>query len=109
MLILSVRNSGKRQLVKTFFAALSLAIPVALSATPPRPVAVQAGNTSATESDSSTTIGQGTDKVICKREKTVGSRVTAKKVCQTAAQWERQRRDDQQMAEKIQSSRWKSD
>ncbi len=62
----------------------------------------------ASDAPSSETIGTGTDKVICKREKVVGSRLTAKKVCQTAAQWERQRREDQQMAEKVQGARWKS-
>lgn len=51
---------------------------------------------------------QGPAKMICKRERAPGSRLSAKKVCQTAAEWERQRREDQQMAEKVQSSRWKS-
>lgn len=51
---------------------------------------------------------EGTAKIICKRERAPGSRLSAKKVCQTAAEWERQRREDQQMAEKVQSSRWKS-
>lgn len=69
------------------------------------------GQAGARASDAGTTetIGTGADKVICKREKVLGSRVTAKKVCQTAAQWERQRREDQQAAEKIQGARWKAD
>ena len=45
------------------------------------------------------------NRVVCKRNKVSGSRLTAKKVCMTAAEWERQRREDQQLAEKVQNSR----
>lgn len=51
---------------------------------------------------------EGPNKIICKRERVSGSRLAAKKVCQTAAEWERQRREDQQAAEKVQTGRWKS-
>lgn len=97
-------NEGNRSLKS---AAVTLALLVSAAA----PAAAQdsgQGRTSTTDTGTTETIGTGTDKVICKREKVSGSRVTAKRVCQTAAQWERQRREDQMMAEKIQGARWKS-
>ena len=36
-------------------------------------------------------------KMICKRQPQIGSRLAVKKTCLTAAQWEDQRRADQQM------------
>ncbi len=68
----------------------------------------QSSHASAAANATSETIGEGADKVICRREKVSGSRVTAKRVCQTAAQWERQRREDQQAVEKVQNARSKS-
>ena len=91
--------------------AVVVTIALLVAATPPAmarsPEATPPSSTRTTDSGTTETYGEGSDKVICKREKVSGSRVTAKKVCQTAAQWERQRRDDQMMAEKVQGARWK--
>lgn len=83
------------------FAALMVAAPLSAAQpvpaqTPTQPTAVKPTAAAAAE------VG---DKMICRRDKVVGSRLNAKRVCQTAADWERQRREDQQMAERIQSSR----
>lgn len=50
----------------------------------------------------------GAERMICRREQASGSRLGAKRICQTAAEWERRRREDQQATEKIQNGRWKS-
>ena len=92
-------------IMKSAIATLALFVSAAVQAAPG---AEPRGRTSTTDAGSSETIGSGTDKVICKRENVSGSRVAAKKVCQTAAEWERQRRADQQAIEKIQNSRTKS-
>ncbi len=49
------------------------------------------------------------NRMICKREKNTGSRLGSKRVCRTAAQWEQIRRDQREMTERTQSTRWKSD
>ncbi len=95
--------------MKFVLAAIAFAAPIA-SAPPAyaedtKPVAVP--QVPASISPATEIVGEGADKVICRREKVLGSRITAKKVCQTAAEWERQRREDQQMAEKVQGARWK--
>jgi hypothetical protein len=40
--------------------------------------------------------------LICERHEEIGSRVAAKKVCKTAAQWEQQRRQERQAVEDMQ-------
>ena len=42
------------------------------------------------------------DKIICERQDEIGSRLGAKKVCKTAAQWEEERRTEQNDLQKIQ-------
>lgn len=37
------------------------------------------------------------NKMICKRQAQIGSRLATKKTCMTAAQWEEARREDQQL------------
>ena len=93
--------------MKLSVAAALVASPLLLTVLPSTAVA-QTAHTSATQSDSAVLSSDEANKVICKREKVSGSRLAAKKVCMTAAEWERQRRDDQQMAEQVQSARWKA-
>lgn len=45
------------------------------------------------------------EKVVCRREKAVGSRVTAKRVCMTAQQWETKRMEDRRQIEQGQAQR----
>ncbi len=42
------------------------------------------------------------DKIICERQDQIGSRLGAKKVCKTAAQWAEERRTERNDLEKIQ-------
>lgn len=44
-------------------------------------------------------------RLICKREKIIGSRLGSKKICATAAQWEQMRADQRQATERIQANR----
>lgn len=96
-------------MIRALVLATALVVIAPASAASPPPDTAQSSNASATFNGNAETVGEGSDKIICKREKVVGSRLAAKKICQTAAQWERQRREEQQLVEKVQSSRWKSD
>lgn len=49
------------------------------------------------------------DKVICKTERTVGSRLNTTKRCLTRRQWEAERAANRQDIERVQSARWKSE
>ncbi|MGV2495454.1 hypothetical protein [Pelagerythrobacter aerophilus] len=49
------------------------------------------------------------NRVICKRQKNTGSRLSAEKICLTAAQWAQLKRDQREATERTQSARWKSD
>jgi predicted secreted protein len=42
------------------------------------------------------------NEMICEKQQVLGSRLAAKKVCMTRAQWEEQRRADQQLISKSQ-------
>lgn len=86
----------------------TVAKPIILAATFAMAAAIPAGAAQQVETKASAEAAEGPNKIICKREPVAGSRLVAKKVCQTAAEWERQRRDDQQAAEKVQAGRWKS-
>lgn len=49
------------------------------------------------------------NRVVCKREKSTGSRLGSKKVCMTAAQWAQLQRDQREVIERRQAARWKSE
>ena len=83
-----------------------LAVP-ALVATAPLGATMQGTGASPADKEANETSADP-NKLICKRDKVVGSRLSAKKVCMTAAEWERQRREDQQLAERVQANRSKS-
>lgn len=105
--MIALDSRRKDVAMKALAAGLALLSSPALVCAAPAQAAPAQSNARANEAGAEETLGTGTDKVICKREKVLGSRVTAKRVCQTVAEWERQRREDQQMAEKIQGARWK--
>lgn len=46
------------------------------------------------------------NRMICKRQKSTGSRLGAKKVCMTAAQWAQMQREQRQTTERNQANRW---
>lgn len=45
------------------------------------------------------------NRMICKRQKSTGSRIGAKRVCMTAAQWAQIQRDERQALERGQANR----
>ncbi|TXC73550.1 hypothetical protein FSZ31_02035 [Sphingorhabdus soli] len=52
--------------------------------------------------------GDNPDRVICRRQEVVGTRLAKKRVCATAAEWERIHADERQATERIQNQRSKS-
>jgi len=44
------------------------------------------------------------NKVVCKKEESIGSRLAAKKVCMTVKQWEEQAQANREMTEKFQQA-----
>lgn len=48
------------------------------------------------------------DEVVCVRQQEVGSRLKARKVCKTRAEWEAEKREQRQAVDKAQAARWKS-
>ncbi len=44
-------------------------------------------------------------RMICKREKLIGSRLGTKKTCATAAEWAQMRSDNRQTTERVQANR----
>lgn len=45
------------------------------------------------------------NEIVCEKQKVLGSRLVAKKVCLTRAQWAEQQRSDRQMVDKAQTQR----
>jgi hypothetical protein len=75
-----------RKLVSAAVAALGLCIAtgaLAQSTVQPAPAPTDGGPAVVTEGARKT----AADEVVCKREETTGSRLGAKKVCRTAAEW----------------------
>lgn len=68
------------------FAALTIALAASAPADP--------GESSKKKADP--------NEMICEKQKVLGSRLAAKKVCMTRAQWAEQRRADQQLISKSQ-------
>lgn len=92
--------------MRTMFIVVGLiALPSqGLVATPP------AGESStlsrASEGAQETTIGTATgEKVVCRRDKEIGSRVKARKVCMTPAQWAEKVAAERQFVEQRQAQR----
>lgn len=49
------------------------------------------------------------NRMVCKRQKNTGSRLSSKRVCMTAAQWAQLEQDQRQAIERVQAGRMKSD
>ena len=92
--------------MKLYHALAVLATPAFFA---PAPVAATMPGSSAHSQDrAENEASADPNKLICKRDKVPGSRLAAKKVCMTAAEWERQRIEDRQLAEKVQTQRGSS-
>ncbi|MBX7483228.1 hypothetical protein [Qipengyuania qiaonensis] len=51
------------------------------------------------------TAGSNKEKVICRRDKVIGSRVKAERVCKTAKEWEWEKKANREMVERGQNQR----
>ncbi|QSB44545.1 hypothetical protein IDJ81_14835 [Tsuneonella flava] len=51
---------------------------------------------------------ESANEVVCVRQQEIGSRLKARKVCKTRAEWEAEKREQRQAVDKAQASRWKS-
>ncbi|PZT90627.1 MAG: hypothetical protein DI637_03340 [Citromicrobium sp.] len=60
---------------------------------------------SETASEERLVAGSNKEKVVCRRDKVIGSRMTAKRVCKTARQWEIERMEQRQTVERGQNQR----
>lgn len=67
---------------------------LAVPATAQQPAAATAGQSSSKASDA--------DKIVCKREEQIGSRLMSKKVCMTVQEWQARQREDQDSVHKLQ-------
>ena len=76
--------------------AMSIAAPNTLSAQ-------DAGKNGATTEE--LTVGSNKEKVICKRDKVVGSRLKAERICKTAQEWQRERQLQREYVERGQNQR----
>ena len=44
------------------------------------------------------------DKIVCKKQETIGTRLGAKKLCLTVGEWDTRAKDDRERTEQIQSA-----
>ena len=84
--------------------AISVAflLPVAATAADSNEAKSKLSETGTVANPEATSPGQ---RVICRKEEVVGSRLKAKKVCKTQAQWEYEQKEQRQTVEKGQQQR----
>ena len=75
---------------------------------PDKSVYSEASRASDTTSTTEAQVGDLQEKVICKRFKTTGSRVAAKKVCRTKSEWDYEEAMNRQLVEQRQAQRTRS-
>ena len=66
---------------------------------------IPAAAAAATAADEKKTEAKDPNRIICEKQSVVGSRLTTKRVCMTAAEWEIRRREDREAVEKAQVNR----
>lgn len=81
----------------TLLAAMIVAIPVPAMADEPK------------QQQEMNTTKDTQNRMICKRDKSTGSRLGSKRNCMTAAQWQQVERDQREVVERVQASRIKND
>lgn len=81
-------------------AAVLFAAPVAAQDAKPQTAAAQE---EAAEEDAQ--VDKTQNRMICKRQKSTGSRLAEKRVCMTAAQWHQLERDQREATERAQANR----
>lgn len=86
---------------KPFFAA-GLAL-----ATLGAPLLADSGS-STTQAPTTKTDASDPNKVICRRIETIGTRLDAKRICRTRAEWEAEQQANRQDLERNQTSNWKN-
>ena len=81
-------------------AAFALTVPA---------VAVGQGQSENSQSTDEKGADVSQNRMVCKRQKSTGTRLGSEKVCMTAAQWAQLKRDQREATERTQAARWKSD
>lgn len=69
---------------------------------------VSAKSDTATSNSAQSDEGE-TNKMVCRRVESIGTRLGSKKVCRTKAQWDAEAAANRQDLERSQTQRWKSD
>ena len=94
---------------KPFVAPIALLalLPAALTAGPPRASEVT-NQARASQGVETSEVTIDDEKVVCRRDRIIGSRLTTKRMCLTEAQWARKDAETRETVEKIQNARWKS-
>ena len=87
---------------KTLVAAGALALLAISVPALADPAPAEAGATSKNDA-------KDPNRTVCRKIETIGSRLSSKRVCQTAAQWDAQEAANRQDIERSQTQRWKSD
>ncbi|KRB82613.1 hypothetical protein ASE00_11270 [Sphingomonas sp. Root710] len=82
-------------------AAPTLAADPVADNTPPAPTA---STTNATGSE--TAAAASPNKLICRKQEQLGSRLRSNKVCMTQSEWAEQRRQDRMNVDRSQRNRW---
>lgn len=90
-------------MIKSIVAASALGLFVVASSVSAEPAHTETG--AATKADT----GKDPNRVVCRRIETIGTRLAAKRRCQTAAQWDAEAAANRQDLERSQTQRWKSD
>ena len=88
---------SKSLIVSGAMAFAMLATPVLANSAEPAPAA----GSQADEGE--------TNKVVCRRVESIGTRLGSKKVCRTKAQWDSEAAANRQDLERSQTQRWKSE
>lgn len=84
------------------FAAAFSAIAISIAA----PNALFAQDTNKVSSSTEElTVGSNKEKVICRRDKVVGSRLKSERICKTAQEWQRERQLQREHVERGQNQR----
>ena len=77
----------------------------ALTLVPVSAVAMEPATSDNAKTDDDASKDSGQNRVICKREKIIGSRLGSKRTCATEAEWAQMRADQRQATERVQANR----
>ena len=96
-----LRSTCFALMLVTAAAAGAVQAPTNAPATTPNSTTAPAANTAEANKPATKT---DLDKIVCEKQETTGSRLGAKKVCLTVAQWLEFKRDEQDQLQHLQSN-----